>query len=56
MMTMWICDICKRPNNLLEGAECATVKCEGDLQEMEDVDMSEVEESVFERKREEWDK
>ena len=34
-VTVWMCDICQRPNNLLEGADCLYQKgkelCQGNL-------------------------
>jgi len=57
---VWICDICKRPNNFMQGANCQSVKnnqpCEGNLEMMENFETKEMKISEYTADLEKWEK
>jgi hypothetical protein len=57
---IWVCDICKRPNNFIEGANCLNVKdgqpCEGNLEMMENMETKEMKLSEYKGELEKWEK
>lgn len=53
-LTVWICETCKRPNNLEDGGQCRTEKCEGDLEASEALEMFEIDINEYDKRIKEW--
>lgn len=56
---IWICDVCKRPNDFSQGANCQHVKdnkpCEGNLEMMENFETKEMKISEYKADLEKWE-